>query len=151
MNDAAFVSCCQSGADLARDFDSFVCGKPSDAADDGSKVFAINVLHREKRNAINIANIKNAANIGMRNLARNTHFGMKTGQSCGILRKGLRKKLDSHNLAKPQIFSAINLTHSTASSERNNAIAFGDDLSGNKAAATNRIGAGVDTAAGAWV
>ena len=54
-----------AGADLSRDFDSFVRRKPANATNDRSKVFAVDVLHRQKGNPIDIAYIKNAANVGM--------------------------------------------------------------------------------------
>ena len=65
MNDAAFVSRRQPGANLACDFRSLVRREPPDAAHHGSEVLTVHVFHRQEQCAVRFANIKNAANVRM--------------------------------------------------------------------------------------
>src|SRR2546429_9803403 len=65
MNDAAFVSRRQPGANLACDFRSLVRREPPDAAHHGSEVLTVHVFHRQEQCAVRFANITNAANVRM--------------------------------------------------------------------------------------
>src|ERR1700680_3745135 len=70
----------------------------------------------------------------MRNLARDAYLGMKTGERSGIFGEALGKKFYGYDLAEFQIFGAIDLAHSAASGQGHDAIALGDDLTGNEPA-----------------
>ncbi len=100
MNDAALVSGGEASANLARDFGGFVGREPADAADDGGEILAVDILHGEKRRAVGIADIEDAANVGMGNLASDANFGMKSRESGGVLREALGKKLDGDELGR---------------------------------------------------
>ena len=80
----------QARAQLARDFDGFVGRQAADAAQQRSQVFAIHVLHRQVRLAVDFAEIVNAADIGVRDLARDADFVVEARQSGWIARRPLR-------------------------------------------------------------
>ena len=142
MNHTALVSGSEAGANLAGDFDSFVGREPADAADDGGEILSVDILHGEKRRAVGITDIKDTADVGMRNLASDANFGMKSREGGGILGEDLGKKLDGDELAECQIISAVDFAHAATAGHRDNAIAIGDHLSRSETAAAQGIGAG---------
>ncbi len=50
------------------------CGKTSDAAQERSQIFAVHIFHREKCLAVDVADVVDAAYIGMGNAARDADF-----------------------------------------------------------------------------
>src|SRR5260370_36361666 len=53
----------QSGTKLARNFQSFIRGQPTDPSQQRTEVFAVHVLHREKNVAIDFSDIVDAAHV----------------------------------------------------------------------------------------
>src|SRR5689334_18459063 len=98
MDDAALVSSGETRADLTRNLDGFIEGEAANPADEGRQVLAVNIFHREKRSAVRVADIEHTANVGMRHLAGDTNFRMKTRQRCCVGRKTSRKKLNGDEL-----------------------------------------------------
>ena len=78
MQDALVVRRRQPGADLARDFERLVGGQAADAAQQRSQIFAVDVLHGEERLAVDLADVVDAADIRMRDLARDADFVAET-------------------------------------------------------------------------
>ncbi|MCU1317269.1 MAG: hypothetical protein JWN63_2591 [Candidatus Acidoferrum typicum] len=113
--------------------------KPADSADDRSKVFSIDILHRQEKSSFGFTNVKHAANVGMRDLPSGTHFGVKPRERSGILGKRLGKKFQCDDLAECQIFGAVNLTHSSAARQGHDAVAFRDNLPRGEAAAADGV------------
>jgi len=142
MNDAALVSGSEASANLAGDFDSFVGRESADAADDGGEILAVDVLHGKKRDAVGVADIEDAADVGMGDLASDANFGMKSCKGGSILREDFGKKLDGDKLAECQVFSAVDFAHAAAACHGNDAVAAGDHLPGSKTAAADGVGAG---------
>ena len=83
-----------------RGFKSFVAGQSADAAQQGSEVLAIDVLHGEEMLAVHLADVVDATNIGMRDLAGVAHFSMKSGESRGIFLERGGKKLQRYDIAE---------------------------------------------------
>jgi hypothetical protein len=142
VNDAALVSGSEASANLAGDFDSFVGRESADAADDGGEVLSVDILHGEKRRAFGVADIEDAADVGMGDLASDTNFGMKSREGGGVLGEDLGKKLDSDKLAECQVFGAVDFAHAAAACHGNDAVAAGDHLSRSETAAAEGIRAG---------
>src|SRR4029077_14496548 len=103
----ALVSGRETGANLAGDLNGFVGREPADAPNKRSQIFAIDIFHGEKRNAVSISDVENAANIGMRHLPRDAHLGVESRQRLRILRQAGWQELNGHDLAELQIFRAI--------------------------------------------
>ena len=75
---------------LAREIEGLVGGQPADAAQERAQVLAIDVLHRKVGLAVNFAEIVNAADVGVRDLARDAHFVVKARQHAAHLAPWLR-------------------------------------------------------------
>ena len=74
MQHAFFMRGGESGAQLARNFQSLVFGQAADAAQERAQILAIDVFHREKEIAVEFAEIVDAAHVGMRDAARDADF-----------------------------------------------------------------------------
>src|SRR5262249_4814801 len=101
--------------------------------------FAIDVLHGEKRRAVGITDIEDAANVGMGNLPRNPNFRVKTGECRSILSQRLRKEFDGDSLTQRQIIRPIDLAHAPAADQRNNSMPPAANLPGNEPPPADRI------------
>ena len=86
----------------------------------------------------------------MRHGSRDAHFRVKARERGRIFRHALWQKFDRDDLAQLQIFRAIHLAHAAASGERDDAIAIGDDLSGNEATAADRVGTRKRASGSGW-
>src|SRR5215469_12682103 len=107
MNDTTIMSGGQASANLARNFDCLVLRQFSEAPHGRSKVFAVHILHSEKGNAVGGANVEDATDVGMGNLAGDADFGVKPRKGGRILSERLRQKLDGDDLAQSEVFSAV--------------------------------------------
>ena len=85
MQQSAIMRGGQTGADLVRGLQSLVRGQAADAAQQRREILAVDVLHGEKVLAIDLADVVDTTDIGMRNLAGIPHLRMKPGQSRGIV------------------------------------------------------------------
>lgn len=116
MQHALVVCRGKSRAQFARDLDRFVSGQASDAEQQAAEVFPIHIFHRKERGAVDFADIVNAADVGMRNLARDAHFGVGAREQSG------RKQL--------QVARAINFAHAALPDESDDAVALGEHGAG---------------------
>ena len=139
MDDPPLVGSGQPRAYLSRQLDRFVGREPADAAHDGCEILAIHILHGQEGNAFRFANIEDAAHIGVRDLPGNADFGMEASKRGSVLRKRYREEFDSDRLIKLEVFGAIDFAHAAATRQRNDAVALGDDLPWDEAAAGNWV------------
>ena len=49
------------------------------------EILAVDVLHRQERRAVDLVDVVDAADVGVRDLPRHPHFGVELRQSCRIL------------------------------------------------------------------
>ena len=63
MEDAALVRGAEPGAELARELERLVGGQPADAAQQRGEVLAVDVLHRQERLAVDLAEIVHAHDV----------------------------------------------------------------------------------------
>jgi hypothetical protein len=70
---------------LAGFLQSLIGGQAADAAQQRRQVLTVDVLHGEKMLAIHLADVVNATDIRVRNLAGISYLGVKTGQSRGVI------------------------------------------------------------------
>jgi hypothetical protein len=136
MEQAAVMGGGQASADLVRGFESLVAGKAADAAQQGRKVLAIDVLHGEEVLAIDLADVVDAANVGMRNLTGVADFRMESSESGGIFLERGRKKLQRYNIAELEIFCAIDFTHAAATQQSDDPVSFGENCAGRESTAS---------------
>ncbi len=81
------VSRGQARAKLARDFERFVRRQTADAAKQGVQVLAVHVFHGNVGQALRFADVIDAANIGMRDLARDSNLVVEALQKFWIARE----------------------------------------------------------------
>ena len=142
VDDAAFVRCGQSGTDLPGDLRGFVRREAADAANNRSQILAVHVFHGQEKGAVGFADIKDAANVRMRNLPGVAHLSVKLLERRGVLGKPLGEKLHRDDLSKGQVFSAKNFAHSASANQCNYAVALREDLPGREPAAADGVGTG---------
>src|SRR5579859_4342093 len=99
MDDAFGMCCCEAGAKFVSNFERFVFGKAPDAREESGEVLAIDIFHRKEKPAVNFADVVDATDIGMGDLARETDFGVETLNAVDILREGSREKFQCDDLA----------------------------------------------------
>ena len=114
----------QPGANLAGDLDSFVGGQAADAAQQRGEIFAIHVLHGEEDLVVGLPDVVNAADVGVRDAARDADFVAEALQRV-LVRHGLRQELEGDGLAEAKIVGAINFSHAPTAQQRDDAIALG--------------------------
>src|SRR5271165_3371114 len=105
---------CQTSADLVRGLQSLVRRQATYAAQQRRQVLAVDVLHGEKVLPVDLADVVNATDIRVRNLAGIPHLSMKSRESRGIVLERGRKKLEGHNIPELEIFSSVNFAHAPA-------------------------------------
>jgi hypothetical protein len=139
VDDAALVRRSKARTYLTRYLRCLVGREPADPADHGSEVFSIHILHREEKSSPGLADVKYAANIGMRDLPCSAHFGVKPGKRSGILRKCHGEKFQRHDLSELQVLGAVNFAHSAAPGQGHYAVAFQNHLPRCEAASANGV------------
>ena len=87
MNDAAVVGGGEPGAEFARCLDGLIGGQTSDAQEEGREVLSVHVLHGDEGHAFDLADIVDAAHIGMGDEARHAHFAVEAFEQALIARR----------------------------------------------------------------
>src|SRR5579863_54797 len=134
MENSFGMRCGQTGTELARNVESFIFGKASNASQQRRQIFAVNILHGEEVVALDIAHVVHAANIGVRNASRDPHFVLESLKQSLIARSFVGKELESHLLAEREIIGPIDLTHAALSEQGNNAVTARQQTPGKKPA-----------------
>ena len=141
MDDSLLVRSGEAGANLPRDLESLVGGQAADAAQQRSKVFPIHIFHREKGLAVGLADVEDAADVGMGHLARHADF---------VVNRARRRFVPSEDCGRnfsatvwPRFISSARYTSPMPPlpSRRNDAIAIGERGTGNVAMLESGIGA----------
>ena len=102
----------QAGAQLPRDLDRLVRRQPADAAEQGGEVLAVDVLHRQEVLAVGLADVVDAADVGVRDLPRDA--APRRGNAAQRARVGaqrLGQELQRHRLAEREVVGAVDLAH----------------------------------------
>jgi hypothetical protein len=124
VKDAKLVRGRKASAELARDLKALVSGQPANAPQQRGQVFSVHVFHGEEDAAVGFAYIENPADIGMRNLASETHFGVKSIQCGFVPGKIHRQKLQGNGLAEFQVIGPVDFAHTAFADEGDDAVAL---------------------------
>ena len=73
--------------------------------------------------AVDLADVVDAADVGVRHLPRRPHFVVELREPHGIARRGLGQELQRDLLAEPQVVGAIDLAHAAAAEQPEDAVA----------------------------
>ncbi len=126
MNHALLMRRRQARAQLTRDIDRLVRRQPANPAEERRQILAIDVFHREKRLALELADVVDPADVGMGDEARGTHLAAEALEPLLVAPEINRKKLESHRLAEDEIVGSVDLAHAAASEQRDDPVAAGD-------------------------
>ena len=135
---ALVVRRAEARAHLARDLDRLVGRKPPDAPQQRGQVLAVDVLHREEVPSLDLADVVDAADVGVRDAAGVADLGVEAvdpGRLRGELR---RQELQRDRLPELQVVGAVDLAHAAAADEADDAVALAEDRAGREAAAVER-------------
>jgi hypothetical protein len=123
----------ESGTDFSRCFEGFVGGEASDALEEASEILTVDILHRDERLAVHFADVVDAADIRVGDLAGDPHFGVEAFEySLGD--SGFGEEFEGDWLREGEIGGAVDLSHSSAAEESDDAVAAIDEGAGEEAA-----------------
>ena len=88
---AAFVRGGDAGAQLARELDRLVLRDPADASQQRGEVLAVDVLHREEAAAVGFAEVVEADDVLVRDLAGDAQLVVELRELVGVGRRRLRE------------------------------------------------------------
>ena len=126
----------------ARDLERLVRREPADALQERGEVLAVHVLHREEVLAVDLADVVDAADVGVRDLARDAHLGVEALEAVLLRSESPRQELQRDRLAELQVVGAIDLAHAAAPEQADDPVALGEHRAGREAAGLDRIGRG---------
>ena len=86
----------------------------ADALQQRRQILAVDVFHREEVTAFKLADVVDAADVGMRHLPGNAHFCKQPLAPDGIICKRFWQKLQCHRLTQLEIIGTIDLAHSAS-------------------------------------
>ena len=135
MQHAGFVRRGQSRANLPRDLHGFVLRQPADAPQQRRQVLAVDELHRQKVQAVDVADVVHATDVGVRDLTPDADFRVKARERLGVEADRFRQKLQRDRLFEAQVIGLVDLAHPAFTEETDDAVAAGEDGAGHKALA----------------
>src|ERR1017187_5330216 len=91
------------------------------------EILAVDVLHGEKVLPVHLADVVNATDIRVRNLAGITYLSMKSFESRRVVLERGGKKLEGYNIPELEIFSAVDLAHAAAPQQSNDPVSFDEN------------------------
>ena len=133
MNKSEVVRGGEAGANLSRKLQRLVLRQSTDAPQQRRQFFALDEFHRKKMAAIDLADVVNAADILMRNLARHAHLAMKARERGGVTQQMIGEKLERDWLREFQIVGAIDFAHAALAEQAHDAITLRQNRARHKA------------------
>ena len=134
MQHPFLVRCRQTGAELLGDLDAFVFGQPPDAPQQSPQIFAVDIFHREEVTAADLADVVDAADVGMGDLAGDADLAEEPLEASGVVLEVGRQELEGDGLAELQVVRAVDLAHAPLAALLDDPVAIPDDLAGREAA-----------------
>ena len=96
--------------------------KPADPFERRREILAVDVLHREIQIALDLADVVDATDVGMRDLPRRPDLVVKLREPARVGREILRQEFQRHGLAEAQIVGAVDLAHPAAAEQSDHAV-----------------------------
>ena len=113
-------------------------GQAADAREQRGEIFAVHVLHGDEGHAFDLADIVNAADVGMGDQAGDADLAVEALEQARIARRLLGQELERDGLAEREVGGAIDLAHAAAAQQADDAIAAAEQRAGNEAALHRR-------------
>jgi hypothetical protein len=130
VQDALVVRGGEAGAQLPRDVERLLPRQVADATEQRGERLAVHVLHRQVVQAIGVADVVDAADVGMRHAAREPHLAGEPRRRVLAVAGVRGQQLERDRLIEPQVVGAIYLAHRAASEQADDAVAAGEDVAG---------------------
>ena len=126
----------------ARHLGGLVGRQPADAPQQRREVLALDVLHREERLAVGLADVVDAADVGMRHLPRDAHLVPESRQPTRLVASHrFGQELHRDGLAERQVLGAIDLAHPASAQQPDDAVAAPEESAGRKPPQEARVAA----------
>ena len=113
-------------------------GQVADPLQERREVLAVHVLHREEVAALDLADVVDAADVRVRDLAREAHLGVEAREERLVVRDRLRQELQGDGLAELQVVGAVDLAHPALAEEADDAVALAEHRAGRERAEVER-------------
>jgi len=134
MQNAAAMGGGEAGAELLGDLDGFVAGEASDAAQQGSEIFAVHKFHGEEKASVALPDVIHAADVGVGHLAGHADFGVELIAPALVFPMLGGKKFEGDSLPEFEIVGTVDFPHAAAPEQRDDAIAIRNHGAGGKPA-----------------
>ena len=121
----------QPCAELPGHVERFLGGQSADAAQERLECLPVHELHRDVPPAVGLADVVHAAHVGVGDRPSQPHLGDQPLHEVSAPRTACNQ-LERNRLSELEVFSAIDLTHRSASEQADDAVAGGEDLAGRK-------------------
>ena len=148
VEDAAVVGRGEAGAELAGDLQGLILGEPADAPQEAGEVFAVDVFHGDELLALEFADVEDAADVWMGDLAGEADLRAEAFEPFFVGGKEGGEELEGDGLVEGHVVGAIDLAHAAAAEQFDDAVSSGDDGAGHEAAGVDEAGARVGPGGG---
>ena len=133
VNDALNMSGRQPRTDLPRQVECLLLRETTNAAEQGGEIFPVHVLHGDEVVPLELDGVVNAADIGVRHLARDPHLAQEALESFGVALQIRREELERNRLADLEVVGAIDFSHRASPHECDDPISIREHGSGQEA------------------
>ena len=98
------------------------------------EILAVHVLHREERQAVDLADVVHAADVLVRDLAREPHLGVELREPHRVGLERRRQELQRDRLPELEVVGAVDLAHPALALAIDDAVAAVEEGAGLEAA-----------------
>ena len=113
--------------ELARDLEGLARRQAPNAPGQRGEVLSVDVLHRDERDAVQLADVVHATHDRVRYLSSHAHLGVQARQPTRVVAERVGEELQSDGLTQREIFRAVDLAHSTLAEHAHDPVASGDE------------------------
>ena len=132
----------------SRDLERAILRKAPYSPEQRREIFAVHVLHRQERVALDFIDVVHAADVRMRHLPRHPHLRVELGEPRGIPVHVPRQEFQRHRLSKLQVVGAKHFPHPALSELADDAVAPAEEGARREAAVIDIAGRREQPAAG---
>src|SRR6185369_1229405 len=134
VDDSAGVRGGQAGTDFSGGIERLIGGQAADALQETAQILAIHVFHGDERDAFYFADVVNAADVRMGNLAGDADFSVKAFEQARVAGGGFGQEFQCDRLAEGKIGGAVDFAHPAFAEESDDAVASTEQRARNEAA-----------------
>ena len=109
-------------AELPRDLQRLVGGRPAHASQRRGHVLAVDVLHGDEDVAVRLADVVDPRDVGMRDGSRDLDLVAEAQQFARVGGDTFGQQLQSHRLAQLQVVRAVDLAHAPTAEHADDAV-----------------------------